>query len=313
MRIFITGATGLIGRSLVPELLRHGHDVIGLARNDASRSMLSAMRAVSHSGQGYDVERLAEALVTIHAIVHLATGMPTNDAPIEDDWVHSGKLVVAMLRHLLEASELSGVRTVVFPSIYSVYGDHGEEWVTEETPLAPDSASEWYVEAEGLLMDSTRRRRSAGVVLRMGLVYSEEASHTRGLLYALKNGQAPIGSAGEAYWPHLHVEDAAQAIRLALERSPAGQTFNVCDDEPVQKATLFRDLAKWVGGPPPLLKGKTGALMPYLGRVNAAPLQLSVRMSNQKAKESLGFAPRYRTYHAGYPPIIEEWRRKASA
>jgi nucleoside-diphosphate-sugar epimerase len=286
--------------------------VVGLARNDASRSMLTAMHATSYSGQGYDVERLAEAMVTMHAIVHLATGMPSNDAPIEDDWTHSGKLVASLLRHLLEASELSGVRTVIFPSIHAVYGDHGDAWVDEEVTIYPDSSSEWYIEAERLLMDSTTLRRSAGVVLRMGLTYSADAPHTRGLLYALKIGQAPIGTGGHTYWPPLHVEDAVQAIVLALEHSPAGQIFNVCDDEPVQKENLYRELARWVGGPPPLAKGRTGNLMPYQGRVSASALQWSVRMSNRKAKERLGFAPRYRTYRDGYPPIIEEWRRRTA-
>ncbi len=314
MRIFVTGATGLLGRALVPELIKHGHDVIGLARNDASRSMLTAMHATAYSGQGYNVERLADALVTMHAIVHLATGLPSDDSAVEDNWNHSSKIVLGMLRHLLEASEPSGVRTVIFPGFYGIYGDHGGEWVTEETSTQPDPFSDQYREAEELLMESTTARRSTGVILRMGLMYSAEAPNTRGLLYALRNAQAPIGAAADAYWPHIHVEDAAQAVRLALELSPAGQVFNICDDEPVQKGQLFKELAEWVGGPPPLAKGRTGNLMPYLGRLDAAPLHNSVRLSNRKAREQLGFDPNYRTYREGYASVIKEWEdRRANA
>src|SRR4051794_16273472 len=104
MRIFVTGATGLLGRRLVPELIHHGHDVIGLARSDASRSMLSAMHAVAYSDQAHDVDRLTEAMEAVHAIVHLATSMPNSDAAVEDDWAHSSKIVHGMLRYLVEAS-----------------------------------------------------------------------------------------------------------------------------------------------------------------------------------------------------------------
>jgi nucleoside-diphosphate-sugar epimerase len=102
---------------------------------------------------------------------------------------HSSKIVVGMLRHLLEASEPSGVRTIVFPSLFAIYGNHGAEWVTEDVPIKPDSFSEQYREAEDLLLQSTEAGRSAGVVLRMGLVYASDAPHTRGLSYTKR--QAP--------------------------------------------------------------------------------------------------------------------------
>src|SRR5437016_1418671 len=127
MRVFVTGATGLLGRTLVPELIEHGHDVIGLARNDASRSMLTAMHASAYTDHGHDTDRMTEALEAVHAIVHLATSMPNSDAAIEDDWAHSSKIVLGMLRHLVEASERTGVRTIIFPSFYGIYADHGAD------------------------------------------------------------------------------------------------------------------------------------------------------------------------------------------
>ncbi|HEC21443.1 MAG TPA: NAD(P)-dependent oxidoreductase [Chloroflexi bacterium] len=310
MRVFVTGATGLVGRALVPELIRHGHDVVGLARTIASRSMLHAMRAVACSGQGADVELLSDALSGVHAIVHLATGIPANEAAVEDEWPRKREVIVGMLANLLEASERSGVRTVIFPGFYGVYGDHGDEWVTEETPLAPDKASRPFAEAEELLLRSTEARRSIGVILRLGMVYAADALHTRGLLYGLRRGQIAIRGDGRMYWPQLHVEDAAQAIRLALERSPAGEIFNICDNEPVRQSELYRHLAAWAGGPP--LPSDTGPLSPYLGSLNLSSLSLSVRMSNRKAKAKLGFKPRYPTYREGYRAIIEEWKREGT-
>jgi nucleoside-diphosphate-sugar epimerase len=305
MRIFVTGATGLVGRALVPELLQNGHEVIGLARNDANRAMLHAMHVSAYPSQGHDVDGLTEALRDVHAIIHLATALPTSDSATEDEWAYSSRVTVGLLRNLLEASERTGVRVVVFPSFYGVYGDHGDEWVTEETPLSPDQASQAFAEAERILSESTAAHRSSGVVLRMGLVYASDGIHTRGLLYALKRGQAPITRSAQMFWPQLHVSDAAQAIRLAVEHAPVGEAFNICDDEPVRQAQLYRDLAEWIGGPPPPSKA-TSELRSYLGSINLTSLYSSVRMSNRKAKQVLGFAPHYPTYREGYRAVIHQ-------
>jgi nucleoside-diphosphate-sugar epimerase len=307
MRVFVTGATGLLGRALIPELLRHDHDVVGLARTDASRAMLRAMHASVYSGQGYNVERLSDALSDMHAIVHLATTIPVTDSAVEDKWPHSSRVVISMLRSLLAASEPHGVRTVVFASFYGVYGHRGDDWVTEETPLSPDPdpTSKAYIDAEDLLLRSTAERKSVGVILRMGQVYGADALHTKGLLYGLERGQAPITSGGQMFWPLVHVRDAAQAIRLAVELAPMGEIFNVCDGKPVRQAKLYTDLAEWVGGPIPP-KGGTSELRPYMGQIDPPPMRYSVRVSNRKAREMLGFNPRYPTYWEGYRTVLRE-------
>jgi nucleoside-diphosphate-sugar epimerase len=311
MRVFITGATTVLGRALVPELLKHGHDVVGLARNDASRAMLHAMRVSAFSSQGRDADHLAEALDSVHAIVHLATALPTRDSPVEDEWATSGTVIVGLMRTLLTASERSSVRTVVLPSFYGVYGNHGEEWVDEMTALDPDPTSKPFAEAEYLLLRATERRTSAGVVLRIGMLYAADAVHTRGLLYGLQRGQAPLIGDGRMFWPQIHAEDAAQAIRLALEKSPVGQILNVCDDMPVRQGQLYTDLASWLGGPPPPPRAGTGELKPYLGQVNLEPLRFSVRMRNDKIKQTLGFVPQYPTYREGYKAIIAGMQQTA--
>lgn len=309
MRIFVTGATGLLGRALVPELLEHGHDVVGLARTDASRSLLRAMRASVYSGQGRNTERLAEAMGDMHVIVHLATTFPTSDAAIEDGWPQSPQILIGLLSNLLKASESCGVRTIVLGSFYGVYGNHGDEWVTEEASLAPDETSKAYLEAEELLMKSTAERKSAGVVLRMGLIYGPDALHTRGLLYGLKRGQAPIMSGGRMFWPMVHVDDAARALRLAVEQSAAGEVFNICDDEPVRQAQLYKDLAEWIDGPPPPRHG-TSELRPYMGQIDPPPMRFSVRMRNRKAKKLLGFRPHFPTYREGYHAVLRDLARR---
>ncbi len=309
MRIFVTGATGLIGRALIPQLLAHGHEVIALARNDASRVMLHAMRVTPLAGQGHDIAQLTNALAGVDAVVHLATTIPSQDSAVEDDWVRSDEAMVALLRNLITASTQAGVRGMLFPSSYTVYGDHGEEWVTEETLTAPNDPLEPYVRAEALLHRAYETYGLKVVVLRLGLLYSADAQHTRGLLYGLKRGQIPIMGNGNMFWPLLHAEDAAAAIRLVLEQTlwQGAVLFNVCDDEPVRSGQLYYDLARWLEAPPP--QRHTGQpaddFNPYQGQVKLAALRASVRLSNRKIKERLHFRPQYPTYREGFRAVLD--------
>lgn len=309
MRVFVTGATGLIGRALIPQLLARGHEVIALARNDASRVMLHAMRVTPLAGQGHDIAQLTSALASADAVVHLAATIPSQDSAVEDDWVHSDEVMVGLLRNLITAGAQAGVRGILFPSSYAVYGDHGEEWVTEETLTAPSDLFEPYTRAEALLHRAYETHGLKVVVLRLGLLYSADAQHTRGLLYGLKRGQVPIMGNGSMFWPLLHADDAAMAMCLALEQalSQGAVLFNVCDNEPVRSGQLYYDLARWLEGPPP--QRRTGQraddFNPYQGQVKIAALRASVRLSNRKIRERLGFTPQYPTYREGFRAVLD--------
>ncbi|GAB4472820.1 MAG: hypothetical protein Kow00124_11180 [Anaerolineae bacterium] len=303
MRIFITGATDLVGRELIPALIRHGHDVIGMARTEAARAMLQAMRATPLSTQGRNVDELAEVLAGTQAIIHLATTIPTTDSAVEDEWRPSSEVVKGMLRYLIEASASSGVRTLVFPSFCGVYGNYGDACITEDTPPNPEPSNQYYLEAEQMLLRATYDRRVAGVTLRMGLIYGADSPRTRGLLYALRKGQATYTGEGDVIWPLIHVADAATAIRLAAEQSPAGRVFNICDDHPVTQFELYSELARMVGGPPPQ---PATPIIPGTGPLRFQRLDHSVRMTNWKAKRVLGFKLAYPTFREGYSAVLAE-------
>jgi len=305
MKVFVTGATSAVGRALVPNLIKHGHEVIGLARTTASSAMLHAMHAQALLGQGRDVMALAEAIAGTQAIVHLASSIPTSESASEDEWRPSPEVTTAMLRYLVEASARTRVRTCVFVSSPEVYSrENGDAWITEDSTLAYNRYSQPYLEAEDMLLTQTRGGRVAGIVLRFGLVYGPDLAKTRGLLYALRNGLAPLLGNGEIYWPQLHVQDAAEAIRLALTATPSGQILNVCDDEPVTQQRLYSDLSRWIGGPPPV--SSTDPYRPRTGGLRLVELTHSVRMSNARAKDVLGFYPQYATYREGYTSVIRE-------
>ncbi len=313
VRIFVTGATSVLGRATIQELVSHGHSVSGLARTDASRAMLHAMQVVPVAGQGHDADALAEALYGMDAILHLATGLPATPDAVEDRWPQRDEVIVGMLRTLLAASEMDAVRTVVFPSFCAVYGDHGDEWVDERAALNDNPYALPYLEAENLLLDSTDAGRSVGVVLRMGLLYGPDSPSTHGLLYAIKRGQAPILSGGQMYWPMIHMADAAQALRLAAEQSPGGAIFNVCDDQPVRQSILYESLAEQLGAPPPqsVIAAQTGDLRagllnPFKGYVKLESLQLSIRMVNEALKMYLGMRLRYPTWEEGFYDTLKQ-------
>jgi nucleoside-diphosphate-sugar epimerase len=241
----------------------------------------------------------------VHGIVHLASTIPNSDAATEDDWPYSAEVVSGMMKRLIIASEQSGVRTMVFPSTYGVYGKtEGLEWVTEGTRVHADRNSQPFIDAEQALNLSSTRRKSTGVVLRMGIVYHHDSPSTKGLLYALKNGHAETIGDGAMYWPLIHAEDAVQAIRLALEEGPRGEVFNVADNEPVTQHTLYTTLAELIGAPLP--RRGTGEINHYLRGGNPADLYRSVRLSNEKLRDRLGFEASYPTFRTGFRAVAEK-------
>ncbi|MCC6905825.1 MAG: NAD(P)-dependent oxidoreductase [Anaerolineae bacterium] len=305
MRVFISGATSVLGQSIVRDFMRAGHQVIGLARTEASRSLLHALKATAYYGYGRDIDRLADALATVDAIVHAASTLPSTESPVEDEWMFSEEIVSGLLHNLISAAVQSGCKKVVLMSSYAIYGDHGAGWVTERTTLAPVSGMDAYLEAEHALQEATTERHISGVILRAGMLYAPTLPQTQALFTALREGLAGLGPGADAYWPLLHVVDAAQAARLALEGDFEGQAFNICDDEPVTQAGLYQVLEQWLGRPP----GKSGTedLLRFIISGSHTALRPSVRMSNQRAREQLGFQPRYPTFQEGMRAALDEW------
>jgi nucleoside-diphosphate-sugar epimerase len=279
MRIFLAGATGAIGRLLVPLLLADGHDVTALTRRDPSP--LRRQGATAVVGDVYDAEALHEVVGSARpdVVIHQLTDLGARD------FAANGRMRRVGTRNLVDAALAAGVRRVISQSISWAY-EGGDEPATESTPLdlaAADDGRRGMVEAVAALEDITAEAPES-VVLRYGMLYGPGTWYTKGGLMAdlAATGELPTGSEVTSF---LHVEDAAIAAVRALEW-PSGPV-NIVDDEPAPASDWSTVFAESVGVPAPAAVGGDRT-----GWARGA--------SNAYAREHLAWTPTYPTWRTGF-------------
>ncbi|MFF3923006.1 NAD-dependent epimerase/dehydratase family protein [Paenibacillus lactis] len=279
MKIFVAGATGVIGRLLLPQLLRAGHEVTGMTQSRERGSMIERLGARAVVADALDRERVMEAVASVKpdAIIHQLTSL--SQWNLEDN----ARIRRDGTRNLVDAALASGVPLMIAQSISWAY-EPGDSPASESEALdigAPDP--------RGMTVDGVSALEQAvsemprHVILRYGMLYGPGTWYDRGGIMAKRILHQEV-PATEAVTSFLHVEDAANAAALALEW-PSG-VYNIVDDEP-SKGT------EWL----PAYADALGAPMPVL-REGRAPWERGA--SNAKARGQLGWVPRYPTWRAGF-------------
>jgi hypothetical protein len=285
VRVFVTGATGLIGRALCGALLQRGHAVTGLSRRPGA-ALPAGVRPVEGdpSGPGPWQEELARA----DACVHLA-GEPL----AAGRWTAARKLRIERsrvdsTRQVAEVVAAGGPRVLVLGSAVGFYGSRGDEPLDEGAAPGTDFLAQvtarWEAAAEGAA------RRARVVRVRTGLVLARHGGALPRLLLPFKLlVGGPLGDGG-AWQPWLHLADEVGLLRLALEDERLEGPLNACAPEPVRN----RDLARAIGEVlhrPSRLPTPAAALRLALGEL-AEVVLASQRVAPQKALEA-GYAFRF--------------------
>jgi nucleoside-diphosphate-sugar epimerase len=240
MRVFITGASGHIGSALVPELIKNGHEVVGLARSDRSAALLEAAGAEAYRGDLDDLDGLREAATAADGVVHLAfkhEAMASGDhlGAIADDL----KAIEAM-GAALEGSGKAFVGTggTLMLALSGIKGRAG----TERDVVTGGPR----VEAENTVIGFAERGVRSSLIRLSPLVHSSLDHHGFAhRLIGIARGTGFAGYVGDGAnrWPAVHTLDAARLYRLALESAPAGSRLHGVADEGVP----FRDIAEVIG------------------------------------------------------------------
>lgn len=300
MKIFLTGATGVIGKRAVRQLVAAGHVVTGVARSESKAADLRGLGGRPVRVSLFDPAALTDAVRGHDAVVNLATNIPSLDRALDPAaWATNNRLRTEASVHLTRAAAAGGCRTFVQESITFPYADRGEAWIDEAAPIArpaemassgvAEEQTAWFTQAGG-----------CGIVLRFALFYADDSSHTQAFRAALRAGDSPFVGSPEAYMSHIHADDAAAAVVSAL-RAPAG-VYNVADDRPLPRAELAR-IAATVEGvseprPPAPLEEDAPGILEALAR--------SQRISNARFKKHTGWVARY-------PSLREGWRQLLGA
>ncbi len=291
MKLFLTGATGVVGRSLVPLLVDEGHEVRAVFRRDDAAVALRGAGAEPISVDLFDPDAVTQAVAGSEAVLHLATNVPVlSKAGRPKGWDTHNRLRVDATRNLVAAARATGAARFVKESVTFVYRDHGDAWIDESAPLIPDlGLLASTIEGEGLALGFADGGGSA-TVLRFGLFYGGIANRgTDDGLKLARFRRSSIAGRSDAYLASIHCEDVASAVVAALD-VPTG-VYNLCDNVPMTRGDYLAAFAGAFGIKTP--KPTPGRLMTLGGGRGAEGLIASQRVSNVKFRTASGWEPNY--------------------
>jgi nucleoside-diphosphate-sugar epimerase len=308
MRVLVAGATGVVGRQLVPQLIAAGHQVTATTRSAAKTGALRAAGAEPAVVDGLDAIGVGEAVARAEpeVIIHQMTalGGDFDLRHIERTFAVTNQLRTTGLDNLLAAAKAAGTRRLIAQS-YSGWPNirTGGPVKTEDDPLDPDPPAglRTTIDAIKYLEHTVVTAPIEGVVLRYGGFYGPGASEL--MVEMLKGRKVPVIGDGAGVWSFVHVQDAASAAVAALERGTG--IYNIVDDEPAPVSEWLPALAKAVGAKPPI------RIPAWLGRLLAGEAAVSVMTkirgsSNAKAKRELGWQPAWPSWRDGFARSLDQ-------
>jgi len=309
MKVFVAGATGALGKQLVPMLVANGHDVVGMTRTEAKRDQVRRVGAQPVVADALDADAVGRALGEAEpdVIVHQLTAIPPkiNMRRFDRDFALTNRLRTEGTDHLLSAGRAAGVKRFVAQSNAGLYARTGGPVKREDAPLDhdPPPALRQGIEAIHHLETAvTGAPWTESVVLRYGWFYGPGTSIALDPLGSqielIRKRQFPIVGGGTGIWSFIHIEDAAAATIAAVEGGPAG-IYNVVDDEPAPVSEYLPVLAAAVGAKRPLRVPR------WVGRLVAGDWAVTAMTelrgaSNDKAKRELGWQLRYPSWRQGF-------------
>ncbi len=306
MRVFVAGATGAIGRQLVPRLVAAGHEVHGMTRSESKQAMLDELGAVPVVADALDPDQVAEAVGTAkpEVIVHELTAIGLLDMRHFDrSFAVTNRLRTEGTDYLLSAGQAVGVQRFVAQSYSAFYARAGAAVKSEEDPFDVSPAREMRqtVAAIHHLEEAVLGAQwTEGIVLRYGALYGPGTSMAPGAeqLELVRKRKFPVVGDGGGVWSFVHVADAAEATVAAIERGGRG-VYNVVDDEPAPVATWLPALAQELGAKKPMRVPRFVGRM-FAGEAGVVMMTELRGASNAKAKRELAWRPAHPSWRHGF-------------
>jgi len=306
MRVFVAGATGAIGKQLVPMLVEAGHEVHGMTRSESKQAMLQELGAVPVVADALEPDQVAEAVGKAQPeviVVQLTALSGLGLRNLKRGAALTNRLRTEGTDHLLSAGQAVGVRRFVVQSNYALYARSGGPVKSEEDPLdpaPPGKLKEGLAAIRHLEQAVLGARWTEGIVLRYGGFYGPGTNMSPGgeLFEMIRKRRFPLIGDGGGIWSFIHIADAAKATVAAVEYGERG-IYNIVDDDPAPVAEWLPALAQTIGAKKPrrvprfilrLVVGEGGVVMMTDAR----------GASNEKAKRELAWSPAYPSWRQGF-------------
>jgi nucleoside-diphosphate-sugar epimerase len=311
MKFFVAGATGVLGRTLVPQLVARGHEVVGMTRSESKQDLVRSLGARPVVADALDPDAVAQAVasagpeVIVHQLTALSGKLSIRDARRPERSlaaIMTNRLRTEATDHLLAAGRAVGARRFVAQSFGAFrFGRTGGPVQTEADPSDPDPRQTGLEAMVYLEQAVTTIEWGEGLALRYGGFYGPGTGISLDpdavMAGPIRKRRFPIIGDGEGVWSHVHIEDAATATAIAVERGQPG-IYNVVDDDPAPVREWLPELARALGAKPPR------RIPRWLGRLAAGEMATLMMTetrgaSNEKAKRELGWQLRYPSWRQG--------------
>ncbi len=308
LNVLVTSTSDGLGREVVRQLAAKGYQVSAVTDSAAGAALVRQDGGLPVYCDIYRAGEIASALRMTQAnvMIHTAPQGFNTFAPHNPDWNEYKHLLTGGTAALVQAAEQAGVGFLVHTSYAFLYGDKHGEWVEESTPLAKgDELFAAAAQAEQRVLHSS----VPTCVLRAGYLYGAESTHFIALRDALHSGGSLTLGDNHALANWVHTADLANACVLAAEQQPAGEIFNIVDNQPAAPGAFADHFAELYG-----VKHPGRQRMPQLlaqimvPATQRALLEVSAKAKNDKASAQLGWQPRYPNFQAGLEQILLAWR-----
>ena len=308
MRVFVAGGAGAIGARLVPLLVARGHHVVATTRTPDKLKRLRELGAEPIILDGLDPEAVLKAVVASHpeAIVHQMTALASMSSlkHFDDELALTNRLRTEGTRYLLAAARAAGTRKLVAQS-YTGWPNarEGGRVKTEQDPLdsdPPKVMASTLAAIRSLEQMASSESGIAGTLLRYGSLYGPgtSLSDDGDIVKLIRQRKFPLVGGGAGVWSFVHVDDAARATQLAVERDLPG-LYNIVDDDPAEVSVWLPELARVLGAKAPLrLPGWVARFA--VGDAGVLMMTQIRGSSNAKAKQALGWQPKYASWRDGF-------------
>lgn len=301
MRVFVAGATGVLGRRAVPRLVAAGHDVTAVSRSPENDAVLESFGARPVRVDLFDAEALRAAVAGNDAVVNIATKIPpVAQMARSGAWDENERIRRVASGHLVDAALAAGATVFVQESLAFMYGDHGAQWIdASSTALGSFDFSGAIAAAEANVARFVAEG-GRGVVLRFGRFYAPESDQTEALVGAARRGLTFDLGEADTYSPMIDADDAAAAVVAALD-APTG-TYDIVDSEPLTRSEHRAALAAAVG------RRRLWRVPARFAPKPASYLTASQRVSSDAFRAATGWRPLSPSVREGYRKTVRALR-----
>ena len=312
MKVLVAGATGAMGKQLLPRLVADGHEVVGITRSEAKLDLLRELGATGVVADVLDPDQVARVVAETEpeVIIHQLTALnrPFDVRHFDRTFEETNRLRTEATDHLLAAGRAAGVKRFIAQSYAGwPFARTGGPVKSEDDPLdpsPPDGMRQSFDAIRYLERAVTGADWTEGIVLRYGGFYGPGTSLSREggkQTKQIRERKFPVVGDGGGVWSFVHIEDAADATVAAVTRGRPG-IYNIVDDDPAPVREWLPALASALDAKPPR------RIPRWLGRLAAGEMatlmMTDVRgASNEKAKRELGWAPRHPSWREGFAEV----------